>query len=943
MFRSLIMPAVSLMNRLSFKMKILLSVSILFALLIMPSRATFLNYIRQIETTDAQLTGLTYITRIHRLIQDIQLHRGLSNAYANGNRNYKNEILAAERSIKSAFTDLVAFDRNRLDLLKSDGSFVDAISRFALVTLSRQSASGSAEALFALHSRIIDDLIETIRHIAKQSGFAAGNSLQINYIAGLLQEKLLLLQEKSGQLRGMAVGLFSRGSISDKAREEILSRYTLIKALENNLLDNKILDKTKHFLTIEEQTTLATYRLDRMLGIVYAQLILSERPRIESTRFFKIATEAIDAEASLYRTLARSYRMLIEKKRSSVTSGLLWALLGFVAILVGALYLLGAFYHSIAASLKKLQHASEMIASGKTDIRLQADTRDEIGNAILSFNHMSRKLGKTLSFLDGYKMAIDVSSIVSKTNPKGVITYVNRKFCEISGYSREELIGMPHNIVRHPDMPKERFRELWETITDKKVWKGVITNRRKDGGSYIVDATIIPVLDSSGEIVEYVGIRHDITELERSKEEIRKQKIDMATGLYTQNQLIEELHRAAKPVLFYLNINDFSSINDFYGIRIADRLLIYVADLLREMFPAHHEHIYKYHNDEFFLLFDADTVDPAACERYMQRILDHIEQQSIDCDGQSCISITLRGGIAHYLQSAQHEALLSLAMVAAREAKKQHKKFLLYKRDMNREGDYKHNIEWIAKIREAIRDDRIVPYFQPIIDNRNGTVTKYEALVRLIDREGKAISPYFFLEIAKKAKLYTRITKIMLEKTAAMLRRFPQFDYSVNLTVEDIQDEEIRAYIMQVVKKCEHPNHLIFEITESESIDDYTTVYRFTREVSACGIRIAIDDFGSGYANFDHIVNLKPDFIKIDGSLIKEIDSSSEAAIVTEAIIAFSKKMGSQTVVEYVHNEAVYRKVIALGADFSQGFHLGEPAAEIRTLRQCTAPETQKA
>ncbi len=943
MFHNLIMPAVSLMNRLSFKMKILLSVSILFALLIMPSRTTFLNYIRQIETTDAQLTGLAYITRIHRLIQDIQFHRGLSNAYANGNRNYKNEILAAERRIKGAFTDLVAFDQKRLNMLRSDSSFVDAISRFALVTLSGQPLSGSAQRLFTLHNRIIGDLMETIRHIAKESGFATGGNLQINYIAGLLQEKLLLLQKNSGQLRGMAVGIFSRGSITKREREQILSRYTLLKSLENNLLDNRILSQTQHFLTIKKETTLAAYRLDRMLQILYTHLILSDRPRFESRRFFKIATEAIDTQASLYRTLAQSYRMLIQKQRDRIRVELLWTLLGFVAILIGALYLLGAFYHSIAASLKKLQYASEMIASGKTDIRLQAGTRDEIGNAILSFNHMSRRLDKTLSFLDGYKMAIDVSSIVTKTNPKGIITYVNRKFCEISGYSREELIGMPHNIVRHPDMPKERFRELWETITAKKVWKGVITNRRKDGSSYIVDATIIPVLDSGGKIVEYVGIRHDITELERSKEEIRKQKIDMATGLYTQNQLIVDLHRVAKPVLFYLNINDFSSINDFYGIKIADRLLVYVADLLREMFPSHHAHIYKYHNDEFFLLFDSDSVDPAACERYMQRILDHIEQQSIDCDGQSCISITLRGGIAHYLQSAQHEALLSLAMVAAREAKKQHKKFLLYKRNMHREDDYKHNIEWIAKIREAIHDDRIAPYFQPIIDNRNGTVTKYEALVRLIDREGKAISPYFFLDIAKKAKLYTQITKIMLEKTAAMLRRFPQYDYSINLTVEDIQDEEIRTYIMQLVKKCEHPDHLIFEITESERIDDYTTVYRFTEEMRACGIRIAIDDFGSGYANFDHIVNLKPDFIKIDGSLIKEINSSAEAAIVTEAIIAFSKKMGSQTVVEYVHNEAVYRKVIALGADFSQGFHLGEPAAEIRTLRQCTAPEKQKA
>ena len=122
--------------------------------------------------------------------------------------------------------------------------------------------------------------------------------------------------------------------------------------------------------------------------------------------------------------------------------------------------------------------------------------------------------------LDEYKQAIDDSTIVSKTNTKGIITFVNDMFCEISGYSKEELLGKPHNIVRHPDMPREVFKEMWETIQSKNPWNGVVKNLKKDGTTYYVKSTINPIVDYDGTIVEYIGIRTDITELEQIKEEL---------------------------------------------------------------------------------------------------------------------------------------------------------------------------------------------------------------------------------------------------------------------------------------------------------------------------------------------------------------------------------------------------------------------------------------
>jgi len=122
--------------------------------------------------------------------------------------------------------------------------------------------------------------------------------------------------------------------------------------------------------------------------------------------------------------------------------------------------------------------------------------------------------------LEQYKDAIDMSSLVSKTDINGIITYVNEPFCKASKYSKEELLGKSHRIIRHPNESKQTFREMWSHITNKKIWKGTIENKAKDGSSYFVDATIIPILNHHNEIIEYISVRTDITKEIKAKDEI---------------------------------------------------------------------------------------------------------------------------------------------------------------------------------------------------------------------------------------------------------------------------------------------------------------------------------------------------------------------------------------------------------------------------------------
>jgi EAL domain-containing protein (putative c-di-GMP-specific phosphodiesterase class I) len=338
--------------------------------------------------------------------------------------------------------------------------------------------------------------------------------------------------------------------------------------------------------------------------------------------------------------------------------------------------------------------------------------------------------------------------------------------------------------------------------------------------------------------------------------------------------------------------------------------------------------LYKTESDGFVLLFTAGEINEKNYQQLMSAIIEHIESNPVRYNLNNFIYITLSGSVVCHDPAHSANQLLTYASIARKIALKENKKFLRYSKEMHKEEDYAHNISWIKKIKEALEQDRIVPFFQPIIDTRTGTITKYESLVRLIEDDGKVLSPFFFLDIAKKARLYARITQVVIDKSFVRSKEMPEYEFSVNITAEDIYDIPTARYILEKLKTHPHPGKIIFEITESEEIGDYAHVNDFIAKLRKQGARIAIDDFGSGYASFEHILALKPDFIKIDGSLIKNIDTDEESRIVTEAIIAFSKKLGSKTVVEFVHNESVYRKIIELGADFAQGFHLGEPQKE---------------
>ena len=228
-------------------------------------------------------------------------------------------------------------------------------------------------------------------------------------------------------------------------------------------------------------------------------------------------------------------------------------------------------------------------------------------------------------------------------------------------------------------------------------------------------------------------------------------------------------------------------------------------------------------------------------------------------------------------------------------------------------------------IKTGFRENLFQAYFQPIVDTKTKEVYKYEALIRYITKEGVEIAPYHFINVAKKTKLYPNINKIVIQDSFKLIKNKNK-RVSINISYDDLSNEKTTAYIYDFLdKNQEYTKNLEFEILESEEISDFDLVERFIAKVSKYGCGVGIDDFGAGYSNFHLLSRLNVNFIKIDGSLIKDIDKLKDLEIIVKTISNISKEFNIKTVAEFVSSEEIFNKIKELNIDMAQGFYFSKP------------------
>lgn len=541
-------------------------------------------------------------------------------------------------------------------------------------------------------------------------------------------------------------------------------------------------------------------------------------------------------------------------------------------------------------------------------------------NIIESNNINKKELLETLFLLYEYKNAIDKSSIVSKTNHKGVITFANDKFCKISGYSKEELIGKNHNILRHPNMPNEFFRKMWKTILNKKVFRGIITNKSKKGKTYYVDSTIIPIIDNDNNIIEFIGIRHDITEIFEKEKIIQKQFLDELTSLPNRQKLLNDLKNVINPKIAIINIDDFRNINDFYGFEIGDLLLKKFSDKLSQ-FKTKNLNIYRISSDIFVLLADKDF-SLEKLKNISNFLIEDICKNPLYIN-QETFYLTLTIGVSSNINEKNNDNVLTKAEFAIYTAKNNNQNIFILDENISIYKSLKNNKELVKNLKNALLKDNLLIFGQKIINNHTNNI-KYEILMRIKLEDGTILFPSSFLEVSKKAKFYLSMTKILVKKACEYFKD-KNIEFSLNLTLEDLEDDYTINQIFETIAKTNTAKQITFEIVESEQIENFEKINKFIKDAKSLGCKIAIDDFGTGYSNFSYIAKLNIDIIKIDGSLIKNIHIDKNIQITVSTIVNFAKALNIKTVAEYVHNKEVYECVKNLGIDYSQGYYLHKP------------------
>jgi diguanylate cyclase (GGDEF)-like protein/PAS domain S-box-containing protein len=548
-----------------------------------------------------------------------------------------------------------------------------------------------------------------------------------------------------------------------------------------------------------------------------------------------------------------------------------------------------------------------------------------------SLDYTLNELSAKNAELKSMKYALDQSSIVGITDAKGTITYVNDTFCKISKYSREELIGKNHNILNSHYHPREFFVDMWRTITQKKVWKGEIKNKAKDGSYYWVDTTIVPFLNGQGKPYEYVSIRTDITPQKKAQEEIyHLAYYDLLTGILNRNGLYKSLEKLLKNAdeevaFLFLDLDRFKSVNDTFGHKTGDELLRAVAERMSKLVERDHI-ISRYAGDEFIIVLRKSSQEEAV--EIAQKIINSFSIPFILSDEE--IYTTFSIGISLYpSDGASKETVIKNADNALYLAKKKGKNnYQLFTNKLKEQNKRKSMLE--KDLRKAIKGEELHLNYQPQFDLETKKIVGLEALLRWNHPTYGPISPGEFIPLAEETNLILPLGKWVLEQACQQNKKwqdegYESFRIAVNVSVKQLQQFDFVSSVSQILQKTGlNPKYLELEITES-ILQDLACLKHSIKKLRALGVSIAIDDFGTGYSSLSVLYQLPINSLKIDQSFVRNLNSTNRTSAIIKTIIDMGRNLDFYVVAEGIEYEDQASFLCKNHCHIGQGYYFSHP------------------
>ena len=416
---------------------------------------------------------------------------------------------------------------------------------------------------------------------------------------------------------------------------------------------------------------------------------------------------------------------------------------------------------------------------------------------------------------------------------------------------------------------------------------------------------------------------------ENLEEEISKKAEELHDKIYNhfltklpnRNKLLEDFNNYRFIKIAILNIDKFQSFNDVYGENMGNIALKMTAQFLKDELPESGLYLYHIGGDEFAITCSENRYmsDKEFVEK-IEYILDRFKHKAFSYQDKT-FSFMMSAGVTF----SGKEKMLAYADMALKKAKRKNVQISIFDKDKELATIHKDDIECHKKLVNAIETHNIISYYQPIVPIQDNSLPKkFESLVRL-NNNGTIIPPFNFLKVAIANRLYEQITKIVVKNTLKTIEKY-RVPCSLNISMLDIEDPATTKFLFNTLENYEYNHLLTIELLETENFENYEDVLEFCLELKKLGVKIALDDFGSGYSNFSHILKFPIHYIKIDATLISDIDRNDHSKVMVETIVALAKKLNVYTIAEFVASREILDTIKEVGVDYAQGYYLGKPA-----------------
>lgn len=540
-----------------------------------------------------------------------------------------------------------------------------------------------------------------------------------------------------------------------------------------------------------------------------------------------------------------------------------------------------------------------------------------------------RKLSRAVEFS---------SSAVYVTDAEHNIEYINPKFTEITGYTSEEAIGKsPHDLLKGETL-ESVYTELRKIISSGGEWKGDLNNRKKDGSYYWARNSISGVKDTNGIITNYIGIQDDVTQEIELKQKLDHQaSYDNLTGLINRYEFERRAKRLLSSLeqgevdhaLCFMDLDQFKVINDTCGHAAGDELLRQLGQVLQRA-VRHSDTLARLGGDEFGVLMEHCSLDQA--QRVAESLKWVIKGFQFVWEGHVFKISASIGLVAINETTPNFTELLKQADAACYMAKELGRNRIhVYHPEDTKLAQRHGQMQWVARINQALEEDRFCLYAQPIVPLDNSARINYEILLRMVNEEGEIIPPGAFLPAAERYDLIGDLDRWVIENALALLADNPSFIdkihfVSINLSGQSLMSANFLDFVMAQLKQTAiEAGKICFEVTETLAISNLYAATTFISTLKEKGCHFALDDFGSGFSSFGYLKNLSVDYLKIDGVFVQGIVDDVIDRAMVKSINDIAQVMGMQTIAEYVENEEIKTILSGIGVNYVQGYGIGKP------------------